>query len=83
MTTTTTTLCLSCPHCFEFILITEINCAIFRHAVYKHNGEPIDPHSSKETCDELIKKDLIYGCGKPFKLLWKEKEYVCEICEYL
>ena len=83
MTTTTTTLCLSCPHCLEFILIAEINCAIFRHAVYKHNGEPIDPHSSKEVCDDLIKKDLIYGCGKPFKLVWKEKEYVCEICEYL
>ena len=75
--------CVSCPHCFEFILISEINCAIFRHAIYKHNGLQIDPHSSKEICDDLKKKDLIYGCGKPFKLILKENEYICEICDYI
>lgn len=36
-------ICVSCPHCHEFILISEIKCAIFRHVIYKHNGQQIDP----------------------------------------
>ena len=35
-----------CPHCGDSILIEQINCRIFRHAVYKTTGEQMDPHTS-------------------------------------
>lgn len=57
-----------CPHCNHFIFIEELNCRIFRHACYK-NGEPIPPHASQQECEELIKKELVYGCAKPFQIL--------------
>jgi hypothetical protein len=50
---------LNCPHCDSFIIISKMNCHIFRHDVFIKNGKQIDPHSTKEL--------LIYGCGKPFK----------------
>ena len=49
-----------CPHCKESIIIEEINCAIFRHAILKINNEQINPHASKDICDSLIEKKLIY-----------------------
>lgn len=55
-----------CPHCEEYIVIQEINCNIFRHGVFKHTGEQIPPHSSKEECDKYASTQQIYGCGKPF-----------------
>jgi hypothetical protein len=35
-----------CPHCLELttVLKKDINCRIFRHAVYKDNFEQVDPH---------------------------------------
>ena len=75
----------SCPNCDSIILIykDELNCSIFRHAVYKNTGFQINPHSSKEICDELIKKKMIYGCGKPFKVIYESNEYKSKICEYI
>ncbi len=58
-----------CPHCKVWILIEEINCAIFRHAVNKHTGIQIPPHSDKNTCVKLFEQGEIYGCGKPFKVI--------------
>lgn len=58
-----------CPHCNSFIFIEQINCAIFRHGIFKSNGEQIPPHSSKMECDAFVESGLIYGCGKPFKVL--------------
>jgi hypothetical protein len=50
----------------------------------KDVGKQIDPHASKEICDELITKNLIFGCGKPFKVVKKEDDtYTTEICEYI
>ena len=72
-----------CPHCKESIIIEEINCAIFRHAVLKINNQQINPHSSKDICDELIEKKLIYGCGKPFQLIKKDNKLEAVICEYI
>lgn len=74
-----------CPHCNETVQINilEINCAIFRHGVYKDTLQPISPHSSKEFCDSLVERDFIYGCGKPFKLLIENNEYKTEICDYI
>jgi hypothetical protein len=48
----------TCPHCLGDILIfnNEICCAIFRHGIYKHNGNQLDPHASKEECDNAYIK---------------------------
>lgn len=72
-----------CPHCKESIIIEEINCAIFRHAVLKINNQQINPHSSKDICDSLIEKKLIYGCGKPFQLIKNNNKLEAVICDYI
>lgn len=74
-----------CPNCKNMILImsTDINCAIFRHGAYKSNMAQINPHESKEVCDSLFNENKIYGCGKPFKLLSNENNYLTEMCDYL
>lgn len=48
MAAVATALIVLCPHCFDEIVINvaEINCAIFRHAIYRANYEPIDPHAT-------------------------------------
>lgn len=78
-------LILSCPHCHEPFTVAEneINCAIFRHASYKQNLDPIPPHSSKEECERLLIENLVYGCTKPFRLIRSEKGYKTEICDYI
>jgi len=73
-----------CPHCDEYIVIEEINCAIFRHAIIKTTLAQINPHSSKEICDKLIENNVIFGCGKPFKVVKNENdEYIAIICDYI
>ena len=77
---------IECPHCLHQIIImkNEINCAIFRHGVLKKNGLQMPPHLEKRICDELVRQDLIYGCGKPFKLVKNDKnEVVPVICDYI
>lgn len=68
-----------CPHCFEPIEILELNCRIFRHAIYKHNYQQIDPHMSQKDCEDLIKQGVVYGCAKPFQILDEKAEK----CDYI
>jgi len=75
-----------CPHCKNVILImsNEMNCRIFRHGIYKKTGFQMNPHSSKLVCDNAIFKNEIYGCGKPFKLLYLNRyNYFTQICDYI
>jgi len=76
-----------CPNCESLIIINEkdFNCKIFRHGVYKSNNEQIDPHFCKEECDRLFNEGLIYGCGKPFRLIIDKKEdkYSTEKADYI
>jgi len=78
-----------CPHCFDEVIIieNEINCGIFRHAVYKDSLQPINPHASKQECERLIEEDKVYGCAKPFKLeKIKDGEidrFIAIICDYI
>jgi hypothetical protein len=74
---------LGCPHCKEFILIEKINCAIFRHGILKQNGKQIDPHAPKELCDYYTNQNLIYGCGKPFRIVNNNGTIGTEICDYI
>jgi hypothetical protein len=75
---------ITCPNCDELIIIHELNCCIFRHGSIKETGEQIDPHLSKEICEELVKTDKIYGCGKPFKIIVLENgSWNIEKCDYI
>jgi hypothetical protein len=75
---------ISCPHCQEFIIIDKLNCGIFRHGVLKKSGKQINPHSSKSECNNYIKKKMIIGCGKPFKVYEdSEGQIKIEICDYI
>jgi sarcosine oxidase delta subunit len=70
-----------CPYCNEIIIIEELNCCIFRHGVLKTNMEQINPHSSEEKCKYYINNNLIYGCGKPFKI--NVDNLTVEKCDYI
>jgi hypothetical protein len=74
---------ISCPHCNEYIEIIEIACGIFRHGILISDYRQINPHSSKEQCDYLISNNLIYGCGKPFKVELINDVYSVSICDYI
>ena len=76
---------LKCPHCSEYFIVStnEINCGIFRHAIYKSNNQPIPPHENKINCDKLVADNLVYGCAKPFQIIKKDNLYVVEICDYI
>lgn len=74
---------LTCPHCKDFIIIRKINCGIFRHGVLIKNGKQIDPHASKEMCDNYIREKKIYGCGKPFRIISIDNKFDTEICDYI
>ncbi len=72
-----------CPHCLVPILIEQLNCCIFRHGTFIKTGQQIPPHSSKIECDNYIAQHLIYGCGKPFKIVKTHAEYNAVVCEYI
>ena len=71
-------LIINCPHCNIFIVIVKLNCKIFRCGVYKTNFEQINPHLHKTLCDELATNNLIYGCGKPFRIDDNNKVIICD-----
>ena len=73
---------ITCPHCNLLVLIEELNCAIFRHGVIIKTQQQIPPHASKNECENYIKNGII-GCGKPFKIILKDKEYFAIDCEYI
>jgi hypothetical protein len=45
---------IECPHCKELAIISELNCKIFRHGMYKNNFQQIDPHLNKSECNGLV-----------------------------
>lgn len=73
----------NCPHCNDPIIIEQLNCKIFRHGILKSNNVQINPHACKKECDNYIKNNLIYGCGKPFRIIENNNEFKAEICEYI
>jgi hypothetical protein len=72
-----------CPHCKDHILIEKLNCCIFRHGTMKTNGQQIDPHAHKELCDFYVQKNMINGCGKPFRIVKNNNELIAIICDYI
>jgi len=74
---------LICPHCNHYVLIEKLNCGIFRHGTLKSNNTQINPHANKVECDYYINNNLIYGCGKPFKIIQENDKFIIKICEYI
>ena len=81
-----------CPHCNIMIEVIELNCKIFRCGIYKNGFQQIDPHMPKDACEELVKNDSIFDCGKPFMVIEKDKdkvdlesviEYESIVCDYI
>jgi hypothetical protein len=75
---------MQCPHCGDFVLIEKINCGIFRHGILKATGKQISPHAPKTLCDYFVEREMIYGCGKPFRVFRDVRgRQTIEICEYV
>jgi hypothetical protein len=75
---------ISCPHCLQFVEIEQINCGIFRHAVFKSSGQQVPPHLSKEECVKLLELNEVFGCCKPFRLVQSnDNSYVAVECGYI
>lgn len=80
-----------CPHCNHQIQVhkNDLNCKIFRHAVYKHNMQQISPHMPKILCERLIMNEQVYGCAKPFQLVRiqdsreNQESYEVHMCDYI
>ena len=72
-----------CSTCKEPVLIEQLNCRIFRHAILRKTNQQIDPHARKELCRFLFENKLIYGCGKPFKVEKIGETYQAFLCDYI
>lgn len=74
----------NCPHCTQLIVIEQVNCGIFRCGVEKASGNQLPPHLPKPECDRLFQEGLIYGCGKPFRVLPQpDGSLIAEVCDYI
>ena len=75
-------LVLKCPHCNDlvFIYLSELNCRIFRHGVFKKGFVGVYQHSTKAECEQYVKDDLIVGCGKPFLI---DETLNAVVCDYI
>lgn len=75
----------SCPHCNMYIQVSkkQFNCKIFRCGIFKKNYKQINPHMKKNKCDYLVENNLIYGCGKPFKIINNDKSFITIKCDYI
>lgn len=71
----------NCPYCNGGIVVDrkDVNCGIFRHALFKDGG-PVNPHALKEELERIREK--INGCGQPFKITLMEDNFKIEKCGY-
>ena len=74
---------INCPNCNEIIIIDKLNCGIFRHGNFIKNNKPINPHTSEKDCKRFIRKELVYGCGMPFKISLIDDKYIVEKCNFI
>ena len=77
----------SCPHCDGTVQVNqnEVNCQIFRHGIMKSDGTQVNPHLSKEQCEQLFDQNLVPGCCKPFRLIRGSNGMVesVEMCDWI
>jgi hypothetical protein len=75
-----------CPHCQGMVQVLpdELRCHIFRHGTLKTGQGQMDPHTPKVECDRLSASGLIWGCGKPFRVVYTEAgEPYASVCDYI
>jgi hypothetical protein len=77
-----------CPHCGGTIDVESVNCAIFRHGIFKRNGHQVPPHARKADCDAWIAREEIHGCGRPFRInqqrdISGNMVWVAAVCDYI
>lgn len=75
----------SCPHCLELVMVAkkELNCCIFRHAIYKNSYDQVNAHLDKRVCEYLTRENLVFGCSKPFKIVYDGLNYEVIKCDYI
>ena len=61
-----------CPHCRGSVQVMhdQLCCHIFRHGALKTNGQQMNPHAPESECSQLERDHLIWGCGKPFRVVY-------------
>ena len=77
---------LQCPHCHGWIVVSqaELNCRIFRHAVYAANMQPLNPHAPKHVCESLLASGVLLGCARPFRVVNNPDGTLSAVaCEYI
>ena len=63
---------------------SELNCRIFRHAVFKATLQPIHPHAPREMCEQLVADGLVFGCAAPFQVVTQPDGALTAVsCEYI
>jgi hypothetical protein len=74
----------NCPHCSVEIIVAknELNCHIFRHAIYKNTYEQVNPHLPLLECQKLLDNDMVYGCCKPFEIINRDNKMFAVKCDY-
>lgn len=75
-----------CPHCHLFteVLVSELNCRIFRHAKLKNTDQQINPHTTQQECERLLRENLVDGCTKPFIIMQiANTKYEVNKCDYI
>lgn len=75
-----------CPHCESYVVVheTELNCRIFRHALFKNTLKQIDPHMPEKECVYLTTTNQVIGCAKPFIMIKQdENTYFVDKCDYI
>jgi hypothetical protein len=58
-----------CPWCQGAIVVEAFQCNVFRHGVFKSNGQHIPPHSKQHQVEAWKKKNEIHGCGNPVRYI--------------
>jgi hypothetical protein len=88
--TETKFLLFSCPQCRELVQVetNQLNCGIFRHAVYHDTMQLVDPHLPKEICELLVRENKVFGCCKPFQIkqsisIQGDPIYALQCCDYI
>lgn len=74
----------TCPHCQGAVVIEAVNCAIFRHGVFRRSGHQVPPHAPKADCDAWVARGEILGCGRPFRVMCDASgSLVAVVCDYI
>lgn len=84
-----------CPNCGGIVQVEQgqLNCRIFRHGYFFVKTGPksdelvlttqMNPHESKEVCDQLVQDNKVIGCAKPFRVVERDGLKIVETCGYI